>query len=909
MTGHLPTLTISHEQVSLPNQSFSLWLRGQTTLFISQIAAILSFVAFLASLIYYVSHLTGEGGFFLALPNIKVLVDYAHIVFIAIIILALIQVLDDNNRGSYHVKLVYERVFNDILDDEEHEKLLKGSKEQLQRFKRRFLWFWIVMLLLYVTFACHHSYQLSSSHLLHRSNTVVDGSATTGHRDLSPEHAPSGENTEPQPPSPSDTVKLNVFEVFETMGVPFLLFALNNISLLCVFWCFLIMYLPPEDREAKDPKFRRYSGLVMVGFTLLFPLFVYVNRENFTPVSRDAYIAVFDALSGTLNAIVLALLIARLDSKLIGLRSWLICVLYSYAAVQPMFVMFDQRRPVAGAITTAVLVFVFASKIYFFLIIIYALQTGRMLNYLSCFPVLRKQVNESKFLGSPAAPEHQSKKSDNKIMGYLDSLSDRLYAWAAGDSKRRLEEFRESLSSWMRSPRPREISWLLGIVATSTFFIFLIGYALTLGTATELTSYLTDNIAQGISIGVDIAHLIAVGGIIAALFLLRKDNGCHVDRVMAIAEKVFRLRRDSGPGTIETLDKSRYPPDKAEEQLQKFKEYFLWFWLVLFVLYVVSLSKHLSMNADSQDLNNIAASRTSFEILIYPFLQFALSTINSLFVFWCFVVLQSPAYEPRSGVRQRLLINYSGFVVVLLIAAFPLLLFFVAGSTFSEGKLLSYATVFEGLTGTLSGVALALLIARLDSKFISLSSSLICILFVYAGIQALSVVFNLPEPVFKTMATFVLIAALGLKICFFLIIAHTLQSGRMLNYLVCFPFLRERVDSIFENQFEIRTSRLGANLFTLSIFKKNHLLYSTGSTFENKRECDATVHELREGMKKREAYLRPAKESGTYWVEVKVKTFKEDIVCESIPLRSEEEANQLINESIDKIPYCKYNRA
>jgi hypothetical protein len=237
------------------------------------------------------------------------------------------------------------------------------------------------------------------------------------------------------------------------------------------------------------------------------------------------------------------------------------------------------------------------------------------------------------------------------------------------------------------------------------------------------------------------------------------------------------------------------------------------------------------------------------------------------------------------------------------------MLFFVAGSTFSEGKLLSYATVFEGLTGTLSGVALALLIARLDSKFISLSSSLICILFVYAGIQALSVVFNLPEPVFKTMATFVLIAALGLKICFFLIIAHTLQSGRMLNYLVCFPFLRERVDSIFENQFEIRTSRLGANLFTLSIFKKNHLLYSTGSTFENKRECDATVHELREGMKKREAYLRPAKESGTYWVEVKVKTFKEDIVCESIPLRSEEEANQLINESIDKIPYCKYNRA
>jgi hypothetical protein len=893
----------SHEQTSLPNQPFSLWLRGQSTLFIGQIAAILAFVYSLASLIYYVSHATEESRSFFDPLHITLFVDYAHIIFIAIIIIALIKVLDDNDRGSYHVKLVYKRVFNHALSEEEHKELLAQSKGQLNRFKRRFLWFWIVMLLLYVTFACHHSYILTRSQPV-ESSTVADGSIRVGNKELTFKYSSTAGNTKDKASTPSEEKKLSADAVYEAMAVPFLLFTLNNASLLFVYWCFLIMSLRVKKDAATDRKRCKYSAWTMLGFTLLFPFFAYLNRDNFTDVSYTAYIAVFDALSGTLNAIVLALLIARLDSKLIGLRSWLIGVLYSYAAVQPLFVVFDQRRPVAATITTAVLVFVFISKIYFFLIIIYALQTGRMLNYLSCSPVLREQVDKGKVLGSPAAPDCQREDSTNKIMRYLDRRSKALYARASHVSKWRLENYRASLSSWMRSGRPERISERLGGIATATFFIFLIAYALTLAAGTDLARYLSDGIVKAIGVGVDIAHLIVVGGIIAALFLLRRDNGCDADRMIAIAQKIF-WRRPSPDD--ERFDKSRYPQEKAVNQLRKFKEYFLWFWLALFVLYVVSLSKHLSAQADPQTLSDIAGIRTGIEVLVYPFLQFSFSTINSLFVFWCFVVLQSPAYDERSEKNQKLLINYSGFVVVLLIAAFPLLLFFLAGSAFTEEELLAYATVFEGLTGTLSGVALALLIARLDSKFISLGSSLVRLLFVYAAIQALSVVFNLPEPVFKTMATFVFIAALGLKVCFFLIILHTLQSGKMLNYLVCFPFLKERVDSIFENQFEIRTSSLGTHSFTFSIFKKNQLRYSTVTTFKNKWDCDVAVSKLRERMKNPKAY-RPHEESGTHWVAVKVKALQRNLVCESIPLRSEEEASQLIEESIDKVPYCKYNR-
>src|SRR5262249_44980638 len=102
------------------------------------------------------------------------------------------------------------------------------------------------------------------------------------------------------------------------------------------------------------------------------------------------YFTFFDAVSGIMNAIVLAMLIARLDSKLIGLRSWLILLLYGYSAVQPLFAVFEQKELVFQEIQTFVLISVFLLKVYFFLIIYYTLQTGRMLNYIFCFPILNR---------------------------------------------------------------------------------------------------------------------------------------------------------------------------------------------------------------------------------------------------------------------------------------------------------------------------------------------------------------------------------------------------------------------------------------------------------------------------------------------------------------------------------------
>ena len=49
-------------------------------------------------------------------------------------------------------------------------------------------------------------------------------------------------------------------------------------------------------------------------------------------------------------------------------------------------------------------------------------------------------------------------------------------------------------------------------------------------------------------------------------------------------------------------------------------------------------------------------------------------------------------------------------------------------------------------------------------------------------------------------------------------------------------------------------------------------------------------------------------EAGTHWIVVTDEK-KYHSLCESIPLRSKDEAEKLVKESVDKIPYCKYNRS
>lgn len=902
MTSHTPSIDLSHDQPPLPNQHFSSWLRGQTTLFVGQIVAILGIISFLASMIYYIVHL-GDTGKWLQPKYLRLVVDYGHIVFIAVFILVLFKVLDDNDRGSYRVRLVYERVFGKHEGQFDNE--LNTSKDLLKKFKRRFLWFWLGMLVLYVIFACQHSYDLATDRAGGTSGQREDAHSSSVEKgggkegsfgvgfdlsfrftvDAPPQTSKAGDDDHDK----TDAKLLSLWEAGKKLAFPILAFAFNNFTLWSIYLCFLVMYISPAEYmqprkagkkaprslskgEKKYRKYRRFSGVIVLGLTLLFPALVYIKSGKLTAEQWTDYSSIFDALSGVINALVLALLIARLDSKLVGLPSWLISILYSYAAIQPLFLVFELKKPeVLQGVAVFVLFFVFISKIYFFLIIIYALQTGKMLNYLFCVSKLREKTRPL-----------QAQRGFILTISMASALAAAAYF---------------SISLIVSEPLPHNLAAQIDF--TKWTFLRPPDWAIAA------------------------SQLVVVLALIVFFRPLLKNTYYKTRAVSATAGRVFGK-----------IPEQALPARDVNQQLRKFKKYFLYFWWLTFVLYIFflldglqvrfCLDKTGSLVVTSEVLGIVHTCGDAYmpsslavigKVLPYPFIQFSLATLNIMFVFWCFVVLHTPAFGEHAAVRQRLMLNYSRFVILLLIAIFPLLLFLTGGPKWDEDMLRGYATVFNGVTGALSAIALALLIARMDGSLFGLPRWSILALFAYAAIQPLFIAFGLNVAVLNMVQKSTLVAALLLKICFFLIVVHSLRSGKLANYLVCFPLLRDRVDSIFENQFEIVLARAEHNSYTFSILKKNKLQFSTAIRLRNREACDELVHYLRERMGDKTAYWPPeqakgayrvGQESGTYWVEVRSSI--EELLCESVPLRSKEEADEMIRELREKIPYCKYTR-
>jgi hypothetical protein len=498
-------------------------------------------------------------------------------------------------------------------------------------------------------------------------------------------------------------------------------------------------------------------------------------------------------------------------------------------------VVFGQDTEVLKRMMVSVLIFVLVSKIYFFLIIIYALQTGRMLNYLFCFPYLNDKVDEEK----------RKLNVTPVVQSAITSICN-----------------------------------ALGIFALLYFLGSLISYAGELGSLNTFFRFLPRNLILHAydffhprDKYIDVAQYAFVLSAAIATLLLRFGDSMQ-DRASLLAKSIF-------PGVTlpETTDKAPGTP----RQLKRFQSYFVEFWAVTLPLYAVLWVKHQGwatpMNFEANQFISLV------QVLWNPFFTFMFGTLNLLLIFWCFVILQSPAHEVPSALaaakgggdaekhlhvayeaRQKLLIHYSAFVVTMIIAAFLLLLFPVGGMRFNASNLTDYATIFEGLTGILSAVALSLLIARLDSKLIDLPTSVIYILFGYAAIQPLLVVFEQNGAVFRNIEAATLTSALLLKICFFLIIFQVLRKGDLLTYLVCFPILHRRVDSIFDNQFEIRIAR-ECGTYSFSIWKKNHLVYLPAGFSKKRSTCDRKIKTIRRLMKDGPSYM-PDEVAGTHWLKI-----------------------------------------
>lgn len=101
----------------------------------------------------------------------------------------------------------------------------------------------------------------------------------------------------------------------------------------------------------------------------------------------------FETISGLFNALAFALLIGRLDSKLISLKNYIIALLFLYAAIQPLFPFLMSNELVAVQVQAIILFLAFTLKLLLFFIILYVINTGRLLTYFYCFGELDKRAD------------------------------------------------------------------------------------------------------------------------------------------------------------------------------------------------------------------------------------------------------------------------------------------------------------------------------------------------------------------------------------------------------------------------------------------------------------------------------------------------------------------------------------
>jgi hypothetical protein len=294
----------------------------------------------------------------------------------------------------------------------------------------------------------------------------------------------------------------------------------------------------------------------------------------------------------------------------------------------------------------------------------------------------------------------------------------------------------------------------------------------------------------------------------------------------------------------------------------------------------------------------------AFNHMLPEFFPFALNTTSLLFIFWCLSILYLPYQTIKERLRHRRLLYLSIFIVVIIIVSYPLLFNLARGNAeFTQESLLEHMTAFNAVSGTLNAVVLALLIARLDSKLIGLPSWLVSILYLYAAVQPLFVVFSQPGLMNEIIKTFVLLFVFILKVYFFLIIIYAMQSGRMLNYLFCFPTLNQRVKALFDNHFEIMIKEKDASSVNFTITKNHSLVYKAHHDFPSRENCVAEIEQLKKLMTQRDHYnINPF--GGILTVEI---TEGQNLYCLSVPQHSTDAAYDLITESMDYIPYCRLN--
>ncbi len=150
----------------------------------------------------------------------------------------------------------------------------------------------------------------------------------------------------------------------------------NNCNTLIIVLCFNILNKPTvtQIENRNEDNFFIIGLVVLLAFTFIEILLVF--RQNYIETNRILEGA--DLASGIAGGIAMALYVGRLQSKFLGPPPWLLIALYSYTAIQPLYVFFNNRQIWPVIIIDVALIL----KCLLFLYMAWLFQSGRLLFYL-----------------------------------------------------------------------------------------------------------------------------------------------------------------------------------------------------------------------------------------------------------------------------------------------------------------------------------------------------------------------------------------------------------------------------------------------------------------------------------------------------------------------------------------------
>ncbi len=163
----------------------------------------------------------------------------------------------------------------------------------------------------------------------------------------------------------------------QLLGIRLSLFntLLNNWNTAMLFLCFYVlnkqMKDEPQKRNLVDTPFIGFGFFLLIVLTTAFEFMSVAN------ISKSLIPKGASLVSGIAGAIAMALLVGRLQSKFLGPRLWLLIALYSYTAIQPLFLYLEKNDIWAVALIDFALVL----KCLLYLYTAWLFQSGDLLFY------------------------------------------------------------------------------------------------------------------------------------------------------------------------------------------------------------------------------------------------------------------------------------------------------------------------------------------------------------------------------------------------------------------------------------------------------------------------------------------------------------------------------------------------